>query len=303
MGNFEARIPAVSWRQDEINQLALAFNAMAESMEKSEQLRRDFIANVSHELRTPMTTIGGYVDGVLDGTIPPERQTYYLQIIRDEVRRMNRLVVTMLEIARMQSGNMTLEISAFDIGEQCSRTALNLEERITAKQLDMVLDLPRDTVMVRADRDKITQVLSNLLDNAVKFAQPGTPLVLRVTLHGGKVHVSVQNHGPEISPQDLPHVFDRFHKADRSRGRDRGGLGLGLYIVKTILSGHGESIWVESANGITTFTFTLKVDDSRQKLPGTKLERHSSVSLSGRSGEEGKKAPTQQEKDGTDKTE
>ncbi len=266
LGRFDTRIPVRASRQDEIGQLAQAFNAMAESMEKSEQLRRDFIANVSHELRTPMTSIAGYVDGILDGTIPPTRQTYYLTVIRDEVHRMNRLVVTMLEIARMQSGNMTLELTNFDICEQCSRTALNLEERITEKNLDMRLDFPKDAVMVRADRDKITQVVSNLLDNAVKFATPGTPLSLRVAPHGDKARVSVSNDGPEISPEDLPHVFDRFHKADRSRGRDKGGLGLGLYIVKTILAGHGETIWVESREGRTTFTFTLKLDDSKLKM-------------------------------------
>jgi len=262
-GKYEMRIPVLPGRQDEISQLALAFNEMAESMEKSEQLRRDFIANVSHELRTPMTTIAGYVDGILDGTIPEARQPYYLTVIREEVHRMNRMVRTMLEIARMQSGSISLELTTFDLCEPCSRTALNLEERITGKELGMQLNFPKDVVFVRADRDKITQVISNLLDNAVKFAQPGTDLVMTVQPRGSKAHVSISNHGPEISPEDLPHVFDRFHKADRSRGKDKGGLGLGLYIVKTLLASHGESIWVESREGVTTFTFTLKLDDSK----------------------------------------
>ena len=275
-GEYKNRIPVDAASQDEISQVALAFNEMAESMEKSEEIRRNFIANVSHELRTPMTTIAGYVDGILDGTIPPERQSHYLGIIKDEVRRMNKLVHTMLELARMQSGGMTLEKTSFDLCEQCSRTALNIEERISARKLEMSFDFPQEKVMVQADRDKITQVITNLLDNAMKFAPENTAITMKVALKGEKAYTTISNYGPEIPKEDLAHVFDRFHKADRSRGKDREGLGLGLYIVKAILSQHGEKIWVESENGQTSFTFTLKLNDSKLKpLQNPSLKFHS----------------------------
>lgn len=255
-GDFSARINP-GGAGEEVAELAIAFNNMAGSLEKSEALRQEFISNVSHELKTPMTTIAGFMDGMLDGTIPAEKHAYYMRTVSDEVKRLSRLVRSMLDISRLKSTGEEIGKSRFDVTETLGRTLLTFEQKIEEKQLDVQVNMPEKAVYVMANEDAITQVIYNLIDNGVKFAEHGTPFLLTVAVAGGKALISVADTGPEIPPEELPLVFDRFHKSDKSRSEHKDGVGLGLYIVKTILGSHGEDITVTSRNGRTTFTFTL----------------------------------------------
>ena len=244
----------------ELDKLAFAFNSMADALEKSDKMRSEFVANVSHELKTPMTSISGYLDGMLDGTIPPERHEHYMRIVSDEVRRLSRLVRSMLELARMQADGLDeSKLSRFDLGEAVGQTLVTFEQKITSRRLEVEADLPEKPLYTLAHRDSIVQVIYNLVDNAVKFASDCGILTVSVTQRGDKAHVTVKNTGPVIPAAELPFIFDRFHKLDKSRSRDPGGVGLGLYIVKTIIGAHSEEIWVESHDGVTAFTFTLPV--------------------------------------------
>ena len=257
-GELSVRVEESPKNTSEINDLARAFNTMVDSLESSERRRQEFVANVSHELKTPMTTIGGYIDGMLDGTIPPEKQQHYMQIVSGEVRRLSRLVRNMLDIAKLQAmGVEDSRKTRFDLGEELSDVLITFEQKIYNKHLDVRVDLPDKPVWTRAERDSITQVIYNLIDNAIKFCPDGGRLSLRVQSDGGKARVSVENTGPTIDKDELPLLFDRFHKADKSRSADREGWGLGLYIAKTIVGAHGGDIWATSENGVTQFNFTL----------------------------------------------
>lgn len=242
--------------EDEISELAAAFNSMAMSLEHNETNRREFVANVSHELKTPMTTISGYVDGILDGTIPPEQQEHYLKIVSDETKRLSRLVRKMLELSRIQDGT-SVRKDRFDISELLGQVLLSFEGKINAKELSVDAELSEDPMMVTADYDGITQVVYNLLDNAVKFSDVGSELGVHLEKQGGKAYVSIIDHGQTIPEHELSMIFDRFHKTDRSRSTDRDGVGLGLYIVKTIVNSLNEDITVTSQDGRTEFRFTL----------------------------------------------
>ena len=258
-GNFDVRIPELN-RTDEVGELAKSFNAMADSLAETERQRRDFIANVSHELKTPMTTIAGYTDGILDGTIPPEREKHYLRIISDEARRLSRLVRRMLDISQLQGKE--LKKQRFDICESMRLALLSMEQKINDRGLDVEAEIPEDSVLVTGERDLITQVIYNLLENATKFASPNTALYLGLQTGEEQVVVSVRNHGATIPPEEIPLLFERFHKSDKSRSEDKDGYGLGLYIVNTILEQHKEKITVTSENGVTTFAFTLRRSSS-----------------------------------------
>ena len=258
-GKLTARVKTDGTNSEEVEQLALAFNNMADSLQKSEYQRQEFVANVSHELKTPMTTISGYVDGILDGTIPPEKQSHYLRLVSDETKRLSRLVRSMLDISRLQDqgGVPDEQKTRFDIEECSGQVLVSFEPKITAKNLQVEVDMPEHPVYTLANQDYITQVIYNLVDNAVKFSPDGGILGLTVQEGGGKAFVSVRNQGETIPSEELPLVFDRFHKIDKSRSRNQDSWGLGLYIVKTIVCSHGEDISVTSRDGITTFTFTL----------------------------------------------
>ena len=257
-GKLDARVQVESGSSEEIQELALAFNNMAASLEKSEYQRQEFVANVSHELKTPMTIISGYVDGILDGTIPPERQRHYMQLVSDETKRLSRLVRSMLDISRLQNGEIPEEKKLrFDICESAGQALITFEQKILAKDLEVDVELPEHPVYTRADPDAITQVLYNLVDNGVKFCPEKGRLGLQVRYDDRKVYVCVSNEGATIPAQELPLVFDRFHKLDKSRSQNRDGWGLGLYIVKTLICSHGEDISVTSRDGVTEFTFTL----------------------------------------------
>jgi len=257
-GELDVRVPVGGKNTVEADELALAFNAMAESLAKSEKQRQEFVANVSHELKTPMTTIAGFMDGMLDGTIPPAQHRHYMQLVSDEVRRLSRLVRSMLEISRLQSQGISEEKKRrFDLSETIGQVLISFEQRINRKHIFVDVQMPDRSVWAKADPDSITQVIYNLTDNAIKFCNDGGMLRILLQPEGAKARVTVQNTGPTVDPEELPLLFDRFHKTDKSRSEDREGVGLGLYIVKTILNSHGENITVTSENGLTTFTFTL----------------------------------------------
>ncbi|MCI8847824.1 MAG: HAMP domain-containing protein [Oscillibacter sp.] len=258
-GDFDVRMDDYG-RSDEVGELAASFNAMAESLQQTERQRREFIANISHELKTPMTTIAGYTDGILDGTIPPENERPYLQIISDESRRLSRLVRRMLDVSQLQAMDPLRGGVRFDLCESMRRVLISMEKKINDRRLDVEADIPDEPILVLGDNDMITQVIYNLLENAAKFAREGTALYLGVAVLGGKARVTVRNVGDTIPAGELPLLFERFHKSDKSRSEDKDGVGLGLYIVKTILEQHKERIEVTSENGVTEFSFSLTTE-------------------------------------------
>ena len=255
LGQLDVRVD-VGNRRDEVGELAESFNAMADSLSKSEQRRSEFIANVSHELKNPKTSIAGFADGILDGTIPPDQERHYLEIISSETRRLSRLVRSMLDLSRLQSDERAAQ-QQFDLSETLVRALVTLENKVNAKGLEVDAQLPDEAVPVWGDQDAITQVCYNLLDNAIKFSQEGGVLGLSVTVKGPKATVTISNQGETIPPEEQSLVFDRFHKTDHSRSADRDGVGLGLYIVKTILNSHKENITCVSEDGVTKFIFTM----------------------------------------------
>lgn len=257
-GEFDARVDPEG-RRDELGTLMNVFNNMADSLESADKRRSEFVANVSHELKTPITTISGYADGLLDGTIPQERAPEYLRIISDEAGRMGRMVRRMLELSRLQSVDRdALLRNRFDVTELIARVLISLEGRILEHGLDVDTELPEEEALAFGDADSIQQVIYNLLDNAIKFAHRGSVIRISLVRKNGKHLVSVANRGDTIAPEELQLIFDRFHKTDRSRSLDRDGVGLGLYIAKTIINNHREEIYVTSADGVTEFSFTLR---------------------------------------------
>jgi len=258
-GQLNARVQVDKSSPEEVQELALAFNNMASSLQKSEYQRQEFVANVSHELKTPMTTISGMVDGMLDGTIPPEKQKHYMRLVSDETKRLSRLVRSMLDISRLQDqGGIPDEKKIrFDLCECAGQVLITFEQKITSKNINVDVDMPAHPVFTMANQDYIVQVIYNLLDNAVKFCPEGGTLGLRIRLGSNKVYIAISNDGATIPAEELPLVFDRFHKIDKSRTQSRDGWGLGLYIVKTIVDSHGENISVSSQNNVTEFTFTM----------------------------------------------
>ncbi len=270
-GDFSVRVPVTS--ADELGQLALSFNHMADSLSNSEGMRRSFIANVSHELKTPMTTIAGFIDGILDGTIPRKEQDKYLHIVSDEVKRLSRLVKSMLDLSRIDSGEMKIHPVQFDITHTLVATLLTFEQSIDEKRIEIVGLEDAAPIQVFGDQDLLHQVVYNLVENAVKFTNQGGSIRVLAADSVDRTTVMIENTGPGIAPEDLPMVFDRFYKGDKSRSRDKNGMGLGLYLVRTILQLHGGNIQVASAQGqFCRFQFYLpkpqeapRLKDSQQK--------------------------------------
>ncbi len=263
-GDFSTRIPIRN--NDEIGQLSVAFNNMATSLSSLEDMRRNFVANVSHELKTPMTSIAGFIDGILDGTISGEKQNYYLKLVSDEVKRLSRLVRSFLDIARIEAGELKITPCEFDVMETVRRVVIGFEQSINDKSLDIrgmdndILNMENGgKFMVYSDPDLTHQIIYNLIDNAVKFASPGGYLEINVVSKNKKIYIGIKNSGMGIPANELPYVFDRFYKTDKSRSQDRKGVGLGLYIVKAVLNMQGEDISVKSVEGeYCEFVFTLK---------------------------------------------
>ena len=220
-----------------------------------------------------MTTISGFIDAILDGAIPKEKEEYYLQLIGQEVRRLSRLVSLLLDISRIEAGDRKFTFAPFDICEVARQILISNEQRLEAKKLDVEFECDDDNMYVMADKDAIHQILYNICDNAIKFAYDGGKYVISITERDKKVFVSVYNEGKGISPEDLPYVFDRFYKSDKSRGLDKTGVGLGLYICKTIAAAHDQEIWAESEYGKNCrFIFTLTpCDPPRRQKEGQQI--------------------------------
>lgn len=254
-GNFDERVP--EYDTTEFYILGNAFNDMAVSLNNYDKMRGSFVANVSHELRTPMTSIGGFVDGILDGTIPKTEEKKYLRIISSEVQRLTRLVRSMLNLAKIESGSMELSSQSFSLIEPIVDTLVTFESRLEEKNID-VRGLDVDRVMLYADNDLVHQVIYNLLENAIKFVNQDGYIEFGFTPHEKLTAVSIKNSGDGLSQEELPMVFDRFYKSDESRGKDKNGVGLGLNIVRSIVKLHGGNIMVRSVKGeYTEFVFTL----------------------------------------------
>ncbi len=255
-GDFSYRVQVRG--KDEVAELAAALNGMAVSLSSVEEMRRSFVGNVSHELRTPMTTISGFIDGILDGTVPPERQKEYLKIVSDETKRLSRLVRSMLDLSRIDSGQLKLNPVSFDLTAVVCNTLILFEQHIEEKELQIEGIDTCDPQYVTADYDLMQQVVYNLLDNAVKFTQKGGHIRLLVFRKEDRTYCMIRNTGSGIPATELPHIFDRFYKSDRSRGLDKSGTGLGLYIVKTLVDLHGGAITVSSReNEYCEFVFWL----------------------------------------------
>ena len=259
-GEFSRRLSIDT--EDEIGELAKAFNQMVAALQNLEEMRRGFIANVSHELRTPMTSISGFIEGILDGTIPPEKQKDYLEIVKEEVMRLNRLVNELLDLARMEAGEIHIVTKDFNINELIRRCIIKLESLIMEKNLEIVANFEEEDVFVRADIDAIERVILNLIHNAVKFTPETGIICLSTSIQKDNVLISVADNGIGMEKEELDMIWDRFYKSDKSRSRDKLGTGLGLAIVKNLINEHGQDVWAESEAGRgTTFYFTLKRAD------------------------------------------
>lgn len=254
-GDFSVTVP--DYDVEEYSQLASAFNEMAASLKSYDTMRNSFLANVSHELRTPMTSMSGFVDGLLDGTIPKEQEKHYLKIISSEVHRLARLVRSMLNLAKIEAGELKPNLTSFSVLEPIVDTLVTFEPRIDAKRIE-IQGLDVDRVNLYADNDLVHQVMYNLIENAIKFVDEDGYIRFTFSPAGDMTVISIKNSGEGLSEDELPLVFDRFYKTDKSRGLDKTGVGLGLNIVRSIIKLHGGKIMVRSVKGeYTEFIFTL----------------------------------------------
>ena len=256
VGDFSYRIKVKG--NDELSDLAIAFNDMAEALDVLESSRRSFVSNVSHELKTPMTSIAGFIDGILDGTIPKDKQNYYLDIVSTEIRRLSRLVVSMLNMSKIESGDIEMKPSPYDISDQMIHILLTFEQKISEKNIEIRGLEALKPAQVIADPDMIYQAIYNLFDNAVKFTNENGYIEVSLTEHPSNVEVTIKNSGEGIREEELTHIFERFYKVDKSRSLDSKGAGLGLYIVKLMIEMHGGRVFAKSDSVETAeFTFTL----------------------------------------------
>ncbi|MEG2361139.1 MAG: ATP-binding protein [Christensenella sp.] len=256
-GDFDIHLKVSS--KDEIGQLAETFNSVAMDLKKYEASRESLIANVSHELRSPLTSIQGLVQGALDGTIPKSEVDHYLEVVLGESKRLNLLITDMLDLAKIESGQFPMQIDRVELNELMRRVLISFESKINAKRLEIEVEFAEEKTYVMADMNRLTQVIHNILENAIKFVNDGGRLRLETKIQENAAEISVNNSGDVIAAEELPYLFDRFYKIDKSHTREKEGTGIGLSIVKNILKAHGQRIWVTSneLDG-TTFTFTLK---------------------------------------------
>lgn len=254
IGEFDRRVDIKS--DDEIGDLAVSFNYMADSLQGLENMRKNFIANVSHELRSPMTSINGFISGIIDGTIPEEKWLHYLNIVHDEIKRLIRLINDILDLASLESGEFSLHVGTFDINELIRQRVIKFEDKINRKQVNMDVVLVGSKIKVKGDRDRIDQVITNLIDNAIKFVPVGGIIEITSVLKEDRILISVFNNGSGIPEDEIKYIWDRFHKADKARSKG-GGTGLGLSIARQIVTQHKQNIWVDSGDDWTKFTFTL----------------------------------------------
>ncbi len=257
-GNFDARVKYDV--DNELGELAGNINQMADSINSLEKMRQDFVSDISHELRTPMTSISGFIEGILDGTIPSEEEKKYLEIALSESKRLSKLANDLLTLTGIEDQVKNLNITEFDIEELAKIVLIKFEENITNSRISVDLELEGDEFIVRGDKDKYTQVLTNLIHNAVKFTPIDGKILITLKNKKDKCFVSVKNNGYGIESDKLKYIWERFYKADNSRSYDRTGAGIGLYIVKKIIDAHKENITVSSiVNEYTVFEFTISL--------------------------------------------
>ena len=261
-GDFSKRIPVIS--DDEIGQLSVSFNNMTDSLSRLEKMRRNFIGNVSHELRTPMTTIAGFIDGIIDGTIDKNNQERYLKIVSDEVKRLSRVVESMLNLAELESGQKNINLSSFNLTDCIVKIILNREKTITEKSINIVgLDVI-EPAYILADYDLIYQAVYNLIDNAVKFTNDYGTIEFKLLVTGNNVQFSIKNTGAGISKESKEHIFERFYKEDKARSSNVNSTGIGLFIVKKIVEIHNGKIIADSVeNEYTIFKVMLPLNNKR----------------------------------------
>lgn len=256
-GNLSYQIPVKS--ENELGYLASNLNYMADKLNRNGEYQRQFISNISHDFRSPLTSIKGYVEAMIDGTIPVEMQEKYLKIISYEAERLEKLTRGLLTLNELDIHKRMLNIQDFDINQIIKSTAASFEGTCTTRQILLELILSGQTLYAHADLEQIQQVLYNLLSNAIKFSPDHSTITIETTEKNGKIFVSVKDHGIGIPKSSLNRIWERFYKIDRSRGKDQKGTGLGLAIVKEIISAHGQHINVISTEGVgTEFIFTLE---------------------------------------------
>ncbi|HIE53195.1 MAG TPA: HAMP domain-containing protein [Armatimonadetes bacterium] len=254
-GDFHSRLEVSS--VEEVGQLARSFNALTAALERNIQAQRQFVADVSHELRTPLTSMQGFLEALLDGTVQDEEATRrYLHIILQEAQRLSRLISDLLDLSRMESGRYVLQKQPVDLNEIVQGVLWKLQPQAEAHEVSLTAQLPEEPLLVFADPDRLEQVITNLTDNAIRFNRPQGRVSISLREKDAFWEVQVTDTGQGIPPEELPHVWERFHKVDKSRSR--GGTGLGLAIVKHIVEAHGGTVQVTSKVGEgSTFTFTL----------------------------------------------
>lgn len=260
-GDYQKRVEGIL-RNDEIGQLADNFNKMIDEIETLDKSRLSFISDMSHELRTPMTTINGFITGIIDGTIEYKRQEYYLNLVKDEINRLNRLINNLLLLSRIESEEVKLEKTDFDINTTISKTLANMENIIRDKNIKVMIKFDEKVTFVNANEDDIERVLFNLIHNAIKFSEPKGQIRIKTEIKK-KAIIYVEDRGIGIEDNELISIWNRFYKTDKSRSADKTGTGLGLSIVKKIISNHDETISVNSklAKG-TTFYFTVTLSSN-----------------------------------------
>jgi signal transduction histidine kinase len=255
-GDYTARVRTASL--DEVGQLAHAFNSMSAELEQLERLRRDLVANVSHELKTPISAIRARIENLLDGIERPDGDT--LQAMLAQVERLGRLVDQLLDLSRLEAGDLPLRREPLRLDSLVRQVLSEMEVVGATREVHLSGELPDDLPMIVADRERVHQVLFNLLDNAVRFTPPGGEVLVSAERHNGSVDVHVRDTGPGIAPEHLPRVFERFYRVDPARSRDDGGTGIGLAIARSVVEAHGGRIWADSEPGSgSVFTFELPV--------------------------------------------
>lgn len=256
-GEFQYRADE-SYKIKDFSEFAKSLNQMAYELKINEDSQKSFVANVSHELKTPMTSIGGFIDGILDGTVPPEQEKKYLRIVSNEVKRLSRMVVSMLNLSKIEMGEVELVAKDYDVSKQLFDTLLSFERIIDEKRIEIAGFEDMGEVKINADEDLIQQVIYNLVDNAVKFTPDGGTITVNASRVEDGTVVTIRNSGEGVSQQEISRIFERFYKVDKSRSYDVKGVGLGLYIVKTIINMHDGDITAESKQGeYTQFSFEI----------------------------------------------
>lgn len=262
-GHYRERVMVVS--DDELGRLAQSFNQMAASLEQTEAMRRELIGNVAHELRTPLSTIKGYMEGLMDGVLPPEPTTY--QQVYREADRLQRLVSDLQELSRVEAGAFELDCQSVNMAELTQHIAARLRPQFEEKGVNLKVDLPSDSPRVQADEDSINQVLINLIGNALQYTPTGGTVTVTVEKHPPELWITVSDTGIGIAAEHLPHLFTRFYRVDKSRSRAGGGSGIGLTITKHLIEAQGGRIWAES-DGVdqgSTFGFALPGDHQQHQ--------------------------------------